>query len=91
MAKRRSTKVYSDSDVSVMLKLPKELHGILKNDARLKFRSIPMQIASIITKYYADYKTEQQDISRNKNVLYTEKELKDMQINYEERSKNGRV
>ena len=91
MAKRRSTKVYSDSDVSVMLKLPKKLHGILKNDAKLKFRSIPMQIASIITKHYADYKTEQQDISRNKNVLYTEKELKDMQINYEERSKNGRV
>jgi lipocalin len=81
MARRRS-KIYSDNDVTVMLKLSVELHEAITADAKAEYRSLPMHIISILNKRYNGAKEEHKDTLRGKNVLYTEQELKDMQRNY---------
>mgnify|MGYP003135092530 CR=1 FL=1 len=90
MARRRS-KIYSDNDVTVMLKLSVELHEAITADAKAEYRSLPMHIISILNKRYNGVKEEPKDTTRNKNLLYTEQELKDMQTQYNERENNGRI
>tara|TARA_Y100000593_G_C4255438_1_gene309399 strand:+ start:294 stop:569 length:276 start_codon:yes stop_codon:yes gene_type:complete len=91
MAKRRSNRIYSDNDITVMLKLPKALHQTVLADAKSEFRSLPMHIISILNKRYNGVKEEPRGTTRSNNLLYTEQELKDMQTKYNERENNGRI
>tara|TARA_R100000458_G_scaffold59359_2_gene69708 strand:+ start:1464 stop:1736 length:273 start_codon:yes stop_codon:yes gene_type:complete len=88
---RKRSKIYSDNDIKVMLKLSVELHEAITADAKSEYRSLPMHIISILNKRYSSVKEEPKDTTRNKNLLYTEQELKDMQTQYNERENNGRI
>ena len=78
MSNKKTGAIYDGNEMTIVLKVDKDLHNFILKDATESFRSIPMHIMYLLTNRMRAKQADLKSSVDTNTPLYTEEELKDI-------------